>query len=417
MISVETLKLFSTNTSDDKELLNELYYLMHRDTIVALLSFNRITGEITSVVDVFVSEELPVGYSSDIVQIRKWWVQRAIPVSREGLKHLLIITNEITSTALLLAGKGLSLTDHYWMKHVNSLEDWNTVNYYTNDFTDDIGDILFGNKYTEDVVSKLSPSSSAVGEMKKKWIIRNGVRYLLKVNLNDYSQQCVNEIIASKLHETLNFENYVKYSLINVPLNDRPALGCICKAFTSTEQEFISAFQLIQTAGTKNDASCYELMLELAELAGLNKPAVRNHFEYTMVTDFLLTNTDRHFNNFGFLRKKDCINLTGIAPIFDTGNSLFYNQHYLPIGEGLYDINVTTFWDKETKGFKYIKPTFNFNTSVLSSFDQIIYNLLSNCNGMPDDRKIKIVETFKVKLTILNDFLNGSKIWKGAKYR
>lgn len=39
--------------------------------------------------------------------------------------------------------------------------------------------------------------------MKKKWVIENGIRYLMKVNANDYGQQSINEVIASKLHEKM----------------------------------------------------------------------------------------------------------------------------------------------------------------------------------------------------------------------
>ena len=39
---------------------------------------------------------------------------------------------------------------------------------------------------TEEHISLFSPASSVNGEMKKKWIIRDGKRYLMKINANNY---------------------------------------------------------------------------------------------------------------------------------------------------------------------------------------------------------------------------------------
>ena len=41
----------------------------------------------------------------------------------------------------------------------------------------------------------------------------DNIRYLMKVNMNDYGQQSVNEVIASRLHERLGWKNYVSYQL------------------------------------------------------------------------------------------------------------------------------------------------------------------------------------------------------------
>ena len=59
----------------------------------------------------------------------------------------------------------------------------------------------------DDHISRFSPASSVNGEMKKKWIIRDHTRYLLKINTNNYGQQAVNEKIATRLHERLEWRN------------------------------------------------------------------------------------------------------------------------------------------------------------------------------------------------------------------
>jgi hypothetical protein len=40
-----------------------------------------------------------------------------------------------------------------------------------------------------------------------------------------------------------------------------------------------------------------------------------------------MNNKDRHFTNFGALRNSDTLQYTGLAPIFDTGTSLFCKKN------------------------------------------------------------------------------------------
>lgn len=43
-----------------------------------------------------------------------------------------------------------------------------------------------------------------------------------------------------------------------------------------------------------------------------------------ILLDFIMANTDRHYNNFAFLRNSNTLEWIGLAPIYDTGTSMFY---------------------------------------------------------------------------------------------
>ena len=45
-----------------------------------------------------------------------------------------------------------------------------------------------------------------------------------------------------------------------------------------------------------------------------------------ILTDFVISNTDEHFMNFGVLRDTDTMKLLGPAPVFDSGNSMFFAE-------------------------------------------------------------------------------------------
>ena len=45
-----------------------------------------------------------------------------------------------------------------------------------------------------------------------------------------------------------------------------------------------------------------------------------------LTIDYLIANTDRHLNNFGAIRNADTLEWIGMAPIFDSGTSLWCEQ-------------------------------------------------------------------------------------------
>ena len=47
---------------------------------------------------------------------------------------------------LLIRCYGLSLSDQYWICPKDSNLTWEEINFFSNEFSDDIGDVLFGEK-------------------------------------------------------------------------------------------------------------------------------------------------------------------------------------------------------------------------------------------------------------------------------
>ena len=64
-----------------------------------------------------------------------------------------------------------------------------------------------------------------------------------------------------------------------------------------------------------------------AEKLGI--PRVKQDVDAMLQFDYLINNTDRHFGNFGFIRNVNTLEFQGVAPIFDNGNSLWFDS---PIG-------------------------------------------------------------------------------------
>lgn len=260
--------------------------------------------------------------------LRDWWKTRAIPASRENLPETLSYLDVKNSQILMLKHYGLNLSDHYWVATDELLEKgirWEDVNFFQNDFSSDIGNALFGNYPQSKSLSFSfdSPDSSSDGELKKKWIINNGTRHLLKGGRKTFQQEPFNEVLVSKICDELNIP-HVPYKLVKKRGNQFYS-SCPCMVDENTE--LISAWELFNTATKTNSMSYFEQFTEGMKNCNFDfDEKAKQNLSIMFTLDYLVANTDRHFKNFGFIRDVNTLEWKGIAPIYDTGNSMFYDD-------------------------------------------------------------------------------------------
>ena len=124
------------------------YSLMHKNVKVIDILLDEETGSIIEIGNVYNYIHLPIGTtrnnSIDRTLLNKWWVNRSIPISRIGVEEALEIFKMSTPQMLLSKCFGLSLSDQYWVKPIDSNLQWKLINFFDNTFNEDVGDILFG---------------------------------------------------------------------------------------------------------------------------------------------------------------------------------------------------------------------------------------------------------------------------------
>ena len=348
------------------------YYLMHRDDVVCSILIDPFSGAILKASAPKDPELMPLGGCIDSAMLRKWWQRRAVPVSQGNIRRILERIG-ITPQTYLEQNLGLSLTDHYWIKPVEAEYGWQDVNLFTNDFRDAVGEMQLSG-HIDDVpelpTDAFSPSSSVQGELRKKWIISDGKRYLIKGNHGGNSQESLNEVVASLLHQRQGKQPFVIYSPIQIQ-QDHP-ICCICESFTSDNVEFIPAIDVVESAKKDNALSLYEHFIRVCSAHGLDDSVTRSFLEYQILTDFILTNTDRHLNNFGVLRNTNTLKFIGMAPIFDSGNSMFWQNPRLPERGDLTKIEVNSFRGKEIQLLEYVRDKNCMDLQLLPSDDELL---------------------------------------------
>lgn len=318
------------------------YKLQHKDELVANLTMDS-RGNIlkTKVVN---QELLPLRAQNDIQKLQDWWSDRAVPASQDGVQKILHEHDAKSGSELLLRNCGLSLNDYYWIQPEKSDMKWKDVNLFTNPFEAKRITPMAKNKHN------FSPAASTTGDLTKYWTISdNGTRCLIKGNSTDTSQQSLNEVLISQFHEKQGFTDCVNYQPI---LIKEQSVYCISENFANEKLEFVPAIQIIESKKKPNDVSWYEHYLNVCAEHGLDKDMLRHVMDYELASDFLFTNTDRHLNNLGILRDSDTLKFVCPAPIFDNGNSMFYNCHVLP---DMRNIKINSFAKTEMRQLQYIQ--------------------------------------------------------------
>ncbi|MDR2712568.1 MAG: excisionase [Clostridiales bacterium] len=300
------------------------YTLMHKNIAVVELVIDETISAITKIGDVHHQEHLPIGVPvrdsrPDRKSLNDWWIGRSIPASRSGLRDALAALRISSPQFLLTKCFGLSLSDQYWVRPALKSIEWEDVNFFDNSFSEDVGNALFGRAPEGGDLDLMSPDNTSDGWLKKKWVVANKKRLLLKGGSNPYFQEPLNEVIASRIMKRLAIP-HVQYDLTWD--GDQPLSAC--EDFITADTDLISAWYIKESAKKPEHLSGYQHLLACCEALGI--PKAKDSLNQMLTLDYLIVNADRHFNNFGAVRNAESLEWLGMAPIYDSGTSLWYDQ-------------------------------------------------------------------------------------------
>lgn len=388
------------------------YFLMHKDIRVCLMEITD-DGNIGNVRrNEAALDHFPLGGKMNNMKFHEWWRDRAIPKTRHGAATALQKLGYSSTNSALVNNLALSLSDCYWIQPRGEDLTWKDINLFTNDFVDSFGEITINRDHLIDLrkATKFNCATSQ-GELQKKWCIDNdGRRYMVKGNYGESYQQSLNEVFATNLHKQQGFHKYTKYSLVRLQVDgNMEGLGCLCYDFCNENIEYISAWELLQMVKTKQNESYYYPLKKVCMSLGMPEQDFLEFIDYQIMTDYLISNTDRHMNNIAVMRNPDTLELLGFAPIFDSGNSMFYNVPYEGLSKIKFsDIKTHSFIEKESKLLQYVR-----NRSLVdvdkAEMDFSIYemDILERQIRIP-----KLKELYQKKMEFLRAFQLGKDIWK-----
>lgn len=375
------------------------YILMHREIEVAEIELDELS-HITNIYEVYAEEHFPVGtlgkHGVDKTMLAKWWAKRSIPASRSGLRETLDLLHMSVPQELLAKCYGLSLSDQYWISPKDKPLMWKEINFFDHDFSEDVGNLLFGYGEFSDSMSLISPDNTSDGQLIKKWKIADGKRVLIKGGSNPYQQEPLCEVIASGIAERLCIP-HTKYTLLWE--HEKPF--SVCQDFITSETELVSAYHIMQSRKKPNDLSDYEFYLNCAEQLGVKN--IREQTEKMIVLDFLIGNEDRHFNNFGLIRNAVTLEWIGAAPIFDCGTSLWYNTQESLIKPLSPNLPAKPFKKTHREQIKLVKDFSWLDMKKLKGMEEEMEEILSQSPYISRERRTVLCDAFCHRAELLGE--------------
>ncbi|MFZ2121267.1 MAG: HipA domain-containing protein, partial [Gemmiger qucibialis] len=331
--------------------------------------------------------------SFDVLSLRKWWAGRGIPASRSGLEHALETLHIPYAELLLVKCSGLSLSDQYWVTPCDAPQNWRDVNFYENDFSDDVGRALFGEGVLSAQPDLCSPCNTSDGFLQKRWRIADGKRILLKAGSGIYKQEPYNEIVATALYDALGMP-HVPYWLVEQ--GGQVMSACAC--FTNDHTELVTAAQFMRLLPQAQGVSNWEHFNACCRAVGIPdaKKAVCN----MLAADFILANTDRHLGNFGFLRDSETLEWKGTAPIYDSGTSLWQMTLTRAINAEAM-VPAKPFETSQQSQLKLIAPYVDLPLERLDGFSNKVEEIFRTAAQFDDGRAAKIAAAVSGRIQML----------------
>lgn len=376
---------------------------MHKNVVVADIELDDATGYISSIGNVQAPEHVPIGIpvkkdGIDRASLNNWWISRSIPASRQGIREALEVLKISNASRLLDKSYGLSLSDQYWICPQDSDLTWSKINFFENEFSEDVGDVLFGKRSSGDEISLISPDNTSDGWLRKKWKIIDGKRCLIKGGSGATQQEPYNEVLASAIMRRLNIP-HIPYTLIvenNYPYS-------VCEDFITTDTELISAWYVMQTQKKQNHVSIYQHYKNCCEALGIS--GIQDSLDKMMTLDYIIANEDRHQNNFGVIRNAATLEWMGAAPVFDSGSSMWFDKPLPMIQPTEMSLPSKPFKTDHNEQIKLVSSFEWLDLSKLKDIDEEYYELLKDSPFVDAPRCDALCYALRKRIEMLSDIV------------
>ncbi|MDD5859201.1 MAG: hypothetical protein PUC99_02535 [Eubacteriales bacterium] len=376
------------------------YMLMHKDNPCAAVVLDDETGNML-LYKTYDPAYVPFLGGCNQTKFAKWWKMRAVPASRDMMQQTLRDAGVLTAAEYLAKNLAVSVTDTYWLCPEGSRLTYADVNIHKI-AAHGRGIVPYHNATSYD------PNASLGGQMTKYWDLKEEVPVLVKESYKFFGQQALNEVLATKIHEmqqtAVPFVRYAAYR------TEDGGIECRCRAFTNETLEFVPAYEVIESQHIRNSQNLYNAYIDIASAHGADRTEMQNFMDYQTLTDFLISNTDEHLLNFGLLRDTESMKIVGPAPIFDSGNSMFYSDERMrPYTRAeLLERKITSFYQTEDKLLANVKNPHLLNLDLLPSVD-LIREFYSRA-GIPESRLNVLTHGYEDKMHMIAEMQRGIKI-------
>ena len=257
---------------------------------------------------------LPLDLKENNESLARWLKNRTIPRNRAFVNAFLAKCGLSINRPMdiISVSKGLSLNDCFWVVPEDFDGTFEENNLYDNPFNTILSYIAFtGTGSSARTSLHSSPEFTTNGMLPKCWRRLKGKVMLFKggtTGAANTGNEPYSEFYAAQIAKQMGL-NHVPYTLGKW----KGIICSVCELFTSKEYSYIPVGRFITSGG-------FEAVIEFYRNLG---DRFYNEFVDMIVFDAVVSNTDRHYGNFGFLVDNETNQIAAPAPLFDHGNALF----------------------------------------------------------------------------------------------
>ncbi len=256
--------------------------------------------------------------SLSFVDFMEWASNRTLSIGRSFAKEILntLRLSQNNRFAVCRACRGLSLEDAYWIRQEGDEAAWEEVNLFHNALSLYITEVsLSGRNVVHRETERsgqriLTPELTTQGASAKGWIRQKDGLYLHKVGKYEIPADAVLEALdIPHIRYTLSSETELSFCLTRDRKEWLDGVGealVKSKLFTTEDRAFVT-FEEFSLFCDAYGLDAYE------EAAQIDRRA----YLQMQIADYILNNSDRHEQNWGFYMDNKTGRITGFCPLFD----------------------------------------------------------------------------------------------------
>lgn len=257
--------------------------------------------------------------SQSLLAVRKneeavvsWLTGRVLLLSRANAKWIYNLFHfEQTGTAeqhmkIAMVCRAVSVLDPYWLKFDEDGEiSWSSVDVKRNPLNEIVAQVALHGKSLTFQGSPVTPELTTNGAYAKAWRRHeDGNLWLYKLGANGSTESRI-EVMCSNLLDKMNVE-HVHYEAGK----DEDQYVCMCPCMTTEREAVLTGMEFISYCNV-NGIDADARMME-----------IDGESIYKMwIVDFLISNRDRHGQNWGFYYDTETMEILGCHPLFDHNNA------------------------------------------------------------------------------------------------
>lgn len=303
-----------------------------------------------------------------------WLANRVLLLSRANAKwiynlfHFEQTGSDEQRMKIAMTCRAASVLDPYWLKYQDDEDiSWSMVDIRRNPLNEIVAQVALHGKSLTLQGSMITPELTTNGAYAKAWRRHSDNSLWLYKLGNGGNTESRIEVMCSGLLDKMNVE-HVRYE----SGEDEGEYVCMCPCMTKDSKAILSGMEFIAYCNV-NGMDPYRLMLE-----------IDGESIYKMwIVDFLISNRDRHSQNWGFFYDTETMEILGCHPLFDHNKA--FDVDYMRDMDAPYQFGEMTIKQAALKAMKQVD--FHFTGPItrkdfITEWQYLSFQKRARCLGL-----------------------------------